>query len=131
MKIPLAPRTSVVVVTPFPVPSKLGLSPREFVTSVALPPTRGTLVYFCGARPEWKGSFYFFQPPSRPFPYCTPPCTLPSPLVPEEAAESAVEHSRYPEGEILLEAVSRMSHRVRFAPESAREEISVLNIQSR
>ena len=42
--------------------------------------------------------------------------------MPEEAAESAVEHSRDPEGEILLDAVSRTSPRFSFAKEPEREE---------
>ena len=40
--------------------------------------------------------------------------------MPEETVESAVEHSRDLEGEIPLEAVPRMSRRVRFALESER-----------
>ena len=39
-----------------------------------------------------------------------------------EAAESAVEHSRDLEGVSPLEAASRTSHRVSFAPESGRED---------
>ena len=39
-----------------------------------------------------------------------------------EAAESAVGHSRDPKGEILLDGASCMSHRVRFAQESERED---------
>ena len=78
-----------------------------------------------------EGKFLLLPPPIQTLLPLYPPQYITPPLVPEEAAESAVEHSRDPEGEILLEAVSRMSHRVRFAPESAREEISVLNIQSR
>ena len=69
-----------------------------------------------------EGKFLLLPPLIQTLLLLYPPVHNPPPLVPEEVAESAVEHSRDPKGEISLEAVPRMSHRVRFAQESERED---------